>query len=70
MYINVVFLNMNHKIHEQVTKNHDGGYTIILNARDSRSMHEKTYRHALRHIERNDFDKHDVQNIEYYAHLD
>lgn len=44
------------------------GYTIYLNARLSREDQEKAYRHALRHVERNDWEKEDVQTIEKEAH--
>ena len=66
--INVVYLNMEYGIHEQVTKNHDGSYTIFLNARDSRAMNILSYKHALTHVINNDFDKDDVQKIEADCH--
>ena len=67
--INVIYLNMEHGIHEQVTSNHDGSYTIFLNARDSRAMNVLSYRHALEHILKGDFEKDDVQQIESEAHM-
>lgn len=45
-----------------------GGYTIYLNAKLTQEDRIKAYRHALRHVERNDWDKTDVQEIEYEAH--
>ena len=45
-----------------------GGYTVYINARLSSRAQEQAYRHALRHIEGNDFEKHDVQSIEQEAH--
>lgn len=66
--INVVYLNMEYGIHEQVTQNHDGSYTIFLNSRDSLEMNRASYIHALNHIYNNDFEKHDVNEIEYEAH--
>ena len=68
MNINVVYLNMEYGIHEQVTQNHDGSYTIFLNSRDSREMNQFSYLHAMHHINNNDFEKHDVQLIEAEAH--
>lgn len=68
MKINVVYLNMEYGIHEQVTQNHDGSYTIFLNARDSSEMNRASYDHALYHINNNDFEKADVNLIEYEAH--
>ena len=45
-----------------------GGYTIYLNAKLTQEDRVRAYRHALRHVERNDWDKTDVQQIEYEAH--
>ena len=66
--INVIYLNMEYGIHEQITQNQDGSYTIFLNARDSDAMNKLSYYHALSHIVNHDFEKHDVQLIEYDAH--
>lgn len=44
------------------------GYTIYLNARLSHEDRVKAYQHALRHVERNDWEKDDVQKIEKEAH--
>jgi hypothetical protein len=46
----------------------NGGYTIYLNARLSYQDRVKAYLHALGHVERNDFEKEDVQKIEMEAH--
>lgn len=46
----------------------DGGYTVYI---DSRLSHEKmleAYKHAVEHIENDDFDKICVQEIEDEAH--
>ena len=56
------------KVKETVTANEDGSYTIFLNAKMSADQLEKAYVHALGHIEHNDFEKSDVQAIEYEAH--
>lgn len=66
--INVQLLNMDTKIPEQLVKNDDDSYTVFLNARLSQESRVKSYYHALKHIERNDFDKEDVQEIESEAH--
>lgn len=66
--INVQLLNMDTKIPEQLVKNDDDSYTIFLNARLSQESRIKSYMHALRHIEDNDFEKEDVQHIEEKAH--
>lgn len=44
------------------------GYTVYLNARLSYAGRVRAYHHAIRHIERNDFEKYDVQQIEEEAH--
>lgn len=67
--INVQLLNMDTKIPEQLVKNDDDSYTIFLNARLSQESRIKSYMHALRHIEGNDFDKANVQDIELNAHI-
>ena len=58
----------NTKVSEAVTANDDGSYTILLNAKMSHERLQKAYLHALGHIEHNDFEKSDVQEIEYEAH--
>lgn len=37
-----------------VTPNDDGTFSVYLNARNSRAKQEKSYRHELGHIERDD----------------
>ena len=44
------------------------GYTVYLNARLSCAGRVKAYHHAIRHIERNDWEKDNVQEIEKDAH--
>ena len=66
--IKTVIINMDYGIHEQVNLNHDGSYTIFLNARDSDKTQRYSFYHALDHIMRGDFCKHDVQEIEAEAH--
>ena len=65
---NVVVTNMDYQMHEMVTINHDGTFTIFLNARDSRERQLVSYLHAVKHIENDDFYKSDVQKIEHEAH--
>lgn len=43
------------------------GYTIYIDSRQSRSGMERAYKHALEHIEYNDFEKFDVTEIETEA---
>ena len=46
-----------------------GGYTIYLDPRQSFESMRDSYKHALSHIEQNDFEREDVQEIEKQAHL-
>lgn len=66
--INVQILNMDTKIPEQLIKNDDDSYTIFLNARLSQESRMKSYYHALQHINGNDFEKDNVQEIEELTH--
>ena len=50
-------------IHEMVTPCADG-FTVYIDADLDEAHRIKAYRHALRHIELNDFEKEDVGNIE------
>lgn len=55
-------------VSEMVRQNEDGSYTILLNAKMSHERLQKAYLHALGHIKNNDFEKDNVQEIEYEAH--
>lgn len=66
--INVQLLNMDTKIPEQLVKNGDDSYTIFLNAKLSHENQLKSYYHALRHIQEQDFEKEDADKIENHTH--
>lgn len=68
--INVQIMDMDTMVPEHLVKNEDNSYTIFLNARLSKENQLKSYYHALRHINENDFCKENVQRIEYEAHND
>ena len=53
---------------EVVTENEDGSYTIFINSRLNYEKQMKSYLHAMKHITGDDFQKDDVQSIEYLAH--
>lgn len=55
-------------IPETIVKNDDGSYTVFINARFSFERQQESVQHALRHLEHNDFDKDNVQQIEFEAH--
>ena len=46
----------------------EGGYTVYLNARLSYQDRVKAYMHAMKHVERKDWENDDVQQIEMEAH--
>ena len=67
--INVQLLDFKEiKGKEFVTQNEDGSYTIFINARLGYLAQQDAYQHALKHIENDDFEKTDVQQIEAVAH--
>lgn len=53
---------------EVVVKNEDDSYTIFINAKLNYEQQMKAYLHAMKHISQDDFQKDDVQSIEYHAH--
>ena len=65
--IYVYLIDMPVSISEAVTPCCDG-FTIYLNSRLSQAAQEKSFRHAMWHIEHNDFERDDIQEIETAAH--
>jgi len=55
--INVCLVDLPVSVRGFVRENPDLSYTIVLNARLSRENLMRVYRHELRHIRRNDFDR-------------
>lgn len=69
--VNVVLLDFKtSKGNEMISANEDGSYTILINSRLSYAGQLKAYEHAIKHIQQNDFEKDDVQKIEYETHAD
>ena len=66
--INIQLLDMDTKIPEHLIKNNDDSYTVFLNARLSQESRLKSYYHALQHIAEHDFEKENVQEIEWEMH--
>lgn len=58
----------NNTAEELVTKNDDGSYTVFINARAAYNRQQEAIAHAMRHINEDDFEKEDVQQIEAEAH--
>lgn len=46
----------------------DGGYTIYIDPRLSHQGRVKAYLHAMQHIEKCDWEKENIQEIEFEAH--
>lgn len=65
--IYVYLVDLPDRVNEMVTPCFDG-YTVYLNARLSYAGRVRAYHHAIGHIERNDFEKYDVQQIEEESH--
>lgn len=68
MSISYQVILMDMTINEVVTENEDGSYTIFINSRLNYEQQMKAYLHAMKHITGDDFQKNDVQSIEYLAH--
>ena len=64
----VYLANLPPGINEFITEGPDGSYTVYLEANNSQEEWEKSYKHALKHIENYDFQKTDVQTVEFEAH--
>ena len=63
----VYIVDLPDRVDEMVTPRIDG-YTVYLNARLTYAGRVRAYHHAIRHIERNDFEGFDIQEIEMEAH--
>lgn len=66
--VNVFLVNFPSHGNEMVVQNEDGSYTVLINAKLSQDGQLKAYQHALSHIANEDFEKSDIQNIEFQAH--
>lgn len=65
-----VFIPGNLPVHEAVTENEDGSYSIFISDNLSPAARHDAYLHALKHIYRNDLQSGSpVQDIETQCHL-
>lgn len=64
----VRLVKLPHTVHEAVTENSDGTYTIFINLSLNKAQQEEAFLHALRHITGHDFEKNDVDHIENECH--
>ena len=69
MYVNVIIIHLGKGVREMVFENEDGGHTVFIDDQLAPEAMRAAYRHAMRHIEKDDFGKHgDVNEIERAAH--
>ena len=66
--INTILVDMPGTISAYTISNADMSYTIVLNARLNCERQLKAYQHAISHITNEDFEKSDIQSIEFHAH--
>ena len=66
--INTRLIDMDVLVGEQVIKNNDDSYTILLNARLSHERQLECYKHALLHINNDDFGNDNAAEIEFQTH--
>lgn len=66
--IYIYYADLPNNIKEMVTPCYDG-YTVYINKKLPREIKRRAYNHAMRHIEQDDFNCSDVQDIEYRSHL-
>lgn len=63
-----VLIDLPTRVRGLTCPNADGSYTVFLNARLSADQQREAYRHELSHIQGDDFERADVQQIELHAH--
>lgn len=68
--VNCNIINFPNSGNEMIIKNEDGSYTILINAKLSDRGQVLAYKHALKHIVNEDFEKENVQEIERHAHME
>lgn len=68
IYYNVVLLDDANGVPGSVWKNSDDSYTIFIDTKLNDIEQRKVFLHEMKHIQENDFEKYDVQEIETDAH--
>lgn len=66
--INVILLEDANGVPGSVWHNDDGSFSVFIDSKLSFERQQEVFKHELRHIFGNDFEKYDVQMIEYNAH--
>ena len=65
---NLILLDMDEMVGETICKNSDDSFTIFINSRLSSEAQRHCFEHALDHVRRDDWEKENVDEIEYEAH--
>lgn len=65
---NVITMNLGEGIPERISQNQDGSYTVILNPQYSYEYRMQSMKHAFDHVREHDWEKDDVQEVEYTRH--
>lgn len=68
IYYNVILLEDACGVPGSVWQNPDDSYTIFIDAKLSNAEQRKVFLHEMKHIQRKDFEKEDVQEIEFATH--
>lgn len=63
---NVIFMKL--PVNAATTLNDDGSYSIFINIQLSDEKRIESYLHELKHIRNKDFEKKDIQRIEFECH--
>jgi hypothetical protein len=65
----VVYEDMPGRVKGFNIENSDGSHTIFINAKLNYEQALQVYYHEKSHIENNDFEKENIDLVEYHAHL-
>ena len=68
-YYNIVLLDDAYGVPGSIWHNSDDSYTVFIDAKLGSQRQQEVFMHEINHIQRNDFEKTDVQQIEAIAHL-
>lgn len=66
--VNVILLEDALGVPGSVWSNEDGSYTIFIDSKLCVEKQQKVFKHELEHILRNDFEKINVNELEFLAH--
>lgn len=68
IYYNVILLDDARGVPGSVWHNSDDTYTIFIDAKLNEIEQRKVFMHEMKHIQENDFEEDNVQEIELKAH--